>query len=74
MKKKCEHFWSYEQTVYDGNTPNESVIRRWCRDCGLIQHSYTTGRWYKTSIGPKKLFGSYPEGYEFDGAKVKDDS
>ncbi|KKK72058.1 hypothetical protein LCGC14_2907700 [marine sediment metagenome] len=63
MTDKHEHYWNYENVVYDA-TPNKCTVRRWCSGCGLLQHSHTTGRWYASRVGPEKMFGEYPEGYD----------
>ncbi len=61
---KCKHHWHVEHTVYRGRNDNpysnEKCIRRFCKKCGLVQHSYT-GRWYKSNIGPGKIWGKYPK-------------
>lgn len=66
--RKCKHFWRVEHAVYSGrdNNPNneEKCIRRFCAGCGLVQHTYTTGRWYKSNIGPGKMWDEYPEEME----------
>lgn len=63
MSAEHEHSWNYEHAVYDA-TPNKCTIRRWCSECGLLQHTHTTGRWYDSLVGPGKLFGEYPDGYD----------
>ena len=63
MNEKCDHYWCYEQTVYD-STSNKCSIRRWCSKCGVIQHTHTTGKWYESKVGPKEIFSMYPEGYD----------
>ena len=63
MSKEHEHYWLYEQAVYDA-TRDKCTVRRWCSRCGLLQHTHTTGRWYSSFIGPGKMFGQYPEGYD----------
>ena len=65
--KKCEHHWHYERTIYRSNEEKPDckvgVIRRYCKKCKLIQHSYTTGRWYKSNIGPRKMWDEPPRGH-----------
>ena len=62
-KPKHEHCWEYDPGVYH-HTENKCTVRRWCPECGLTQHSHTTGDWCESQIGPDKMFDSYPEGYE----------
>lgn len=65
-KKICEHIWNYDHSVYTSDVmpKKQHTIRRWCSSCGLIQHTHTSGRWYKSRVGPTKMFDTYPEGYE----------
>lgn len=57
---KDKHNWSYEHLVYCASgSENKVVVRRYCA-CGQVQHSYTTGRWYKSNIGSKKMWGNHP--------------
>ena len=62
--KRCDHVWRYDHSVYDGRTAGENCVRRWCERCGLIQHTYTTGRWYESCVGDGKTWGEYPDGYD----------
>ena len=57
MSKDCDQQWSYEHAVYSGD-----VIRRWCCECGLIQHAKAKN-WIKSNIGEGKMWGEYPDGY-----------
>lgn len=65
---KCKHgqgsFWNYEHTIYDEGF-NKCTIRRWCPNCGKIEHTSTTGKWYYSTkhIGKNKMFDHYPENY-----------
>ncbi len=60
---KCNHYWNYDYSVYAGRNENECTIRRWCAECGIMQHAYT-GRWYKSKTGEGEMWGEYPEGYQ----------
>ena len=57
MSKNCEHSWNYEHAVYSGD-----MIRRWCSECGLIQHAKAKN-WTNSNIGTGKMWGEYPDGY-----------
>ena len=60
----CSHEWMYEDAVY-GNCGDDDkcTIRRWCRLCGINQHSYAT-EWQESSIGEGCEFSELPEGHE----------
>ena len=62
----CEHYWNYEHTVYAGNT-----IRRWCSECGLIQHA-SAKHWATSKIGLNEKGGEYPDGYPEKFREEKD--
>ena len=57
MDNNCDHQWNYEHTIYAGN-----FIRRWCSECGLIQHA-KAGKWNMSKIGVNEKWGEYPDGY-----------
>jgi len=46
-KKKHKHYWSVEHLVYEGRTPSEMAIHRYCQ-CGVHQVGYVS-RFYKPS-------------------------
>lgn len=63
--KKHEHIWNYGPSTYSvSGNPDKCMVRRWCTECGLIQHSLTTGEWCESPVGEDKLFDNYPDGYE----------
>ena len=66
-KPRCDHDWRAEHMVYAGRTAGERTVRRWCKTCGVVQHSYTTGRWYPSRIGDYSMWGDYPDDYEAEG-------
>ena len=63
MSMEHEHSWMYDGSVYHA-TNDKCTVRRWCPECGLLQHSNTTGNWYESHVGPTKMFDCYPDGYE----------
>jgi len=54
---KCEHNWNYEHAVFAGD-----YIRRWCCECGLMQHA-NAKNWTNSKLGSGKMWGEYPDGY-----------
>ena len=59
--EKCDHYWSYDHTIYSGKD-DKACVRRWCGECGLIQ-SAKVDKWRKSTVGPTKEFSDYPKGY-----------
>lgn len=35
--KPCKHSWCYEHAIWEGRTPNEVTVGRYCWHCGLQQ-------------------------------------
>lgn len=68
QKQKHKHDWSYCHSAYSSPRSSEGIVcvRRYCK-CGVEQHSYTTGRWYRSRVGATRLFDhsakDHVEGY-----------
>ncbi len=63
----CEHNWNYEHAVY-----SEDMIRRWCPECGLVQHAKAKN-WTDSKIGEGEMWGEYPDGYPKEFRKGEQD-
>ncbi len=54
MEKRAEgakhaHYWHYEHTVWEGRTPDEVAVVRYCR-CGVARMAYAS-KWRKIPKG-----------------------
>ena len=61
---KHEHIWNCEHAVYSGD-----VIRRWCSECGLLQHAVAKN-WTKSKVGANEMWGEYPDMYPQEFKKL----
>lgn len=49
MKTKCDHYWAYPHSVFQGRRTGEVAVCRYCHKCGKKQISYC-GVWKKVPL------------------------
>jgi hypothetical protein len=42
----CKHFWSFPHSVFEGRTPSEVGVVRYCSKCKKVQMAFTR-KWGK---------------------------
>ncbi len=52
-KKKCNHYWHHPHTVWEGRTPSEVAVARYCDICGKTEMAFAN-KWQKALL-------SYPD-------------